>query len=121
VASGLVALAHPIPGWAGVFILAPLMLSMRFLQYFLSHYLNAVTDSSRRATVLSFRSLTMNLAYGSLTLLFGWQTAFLSGRLQLPNDDPHVFATALTWWPWWFAGTVALYAIVRWQRLRKTA
>ena len=113
VAWGLLVLANPIKGWPGVFMLIPLLLSMRFFQFFLSHYLNEITESTHRATVLSFKSLSMNLAYGSLTLLFGWQTAFLSGQLGLNNEDPKVFAAALTWWPWWFAGTMVGYLILR--------
>ena len=113
VAWGLLVLANPIKGWPGVFMLIPLLLSMRFFQFFLSHYLNEITESTHRATVLSFNSLSMNLAYGSLTLLFGWQTAFLSGNLGLKNEDPKVFAAALTWWPWWFAGTMVGYLILR--------
>jgi predicted cobalt transporter CbtA len=89
---------------------------MRFFQFFLSHYLNELTDSAHRATVLSFKSLSMNLAYGTLTLLFGWQTAYLSGHLGLKNEDPKVFAAALTWWPWWFAGTMVVYAVLRWVK-----
>lgn len=116
VAWGLIALAHPIHGWWGIVILTPIILSMRFFQFFISHYLNEVTDSAHRATVLSFKSLSMNLAYGTLTLLFGWQTAYLSGHLGLKNEDPQVFATALTWWPWWFAGTMAVYAALRWVK-----
>ncbi len=100
--------AHPQNGWAGVALIMPLMLGMRFLHFFLSHYLNAVVDSSRRATALSFRGLTMNLAYGVMTLLFGWHTHWIAGRLHLPAEDPRVFATSLTWLPWWFAGTLAL-------------
>ncbi len=116
VAWGLLALAHPVRGWGGIALLAPILLSMRFFQFFLSHYLNELTDSAHRATVLSFKSLSMNLAYGTLTLLFGWQTAFLAGRLGLKNEDPQVFAAALTWWPWWFAGTMAgLCAPARWK------
>lgn len=118
VAWGLVILAHPVPGWFGVALLAPILLSMRFLQFFLSHYLNQLTDSAHRATVLSFKSLSMNLAYGSLTLLFGWQTAFLSGRMGLRNEDPAVFAAALTWWPWWFGGAMMGYGALRIWRLR---
>ena len=68
--------------------------------------------------MLSFKSLTMNLAYGTLTLLFGWQTAFLAGRLGLKNEDPQVFATALTWWPWWFGGTIVAYVALRMRKLR---
>ena len=117
VAWGLVVVAHPVHGWFGIALLAPIILSMRFFQFFLSHYLNELTDSAHRATVLSFKSLSMNLAYGSLTLLFGWQTAFLAGRLGLKNEDPQVFSTALTWWPWWFAGTMVAYTLFRiWRK-----
>jgi MFS family permease len=109
--------AYPQPGWAGVALIMPLMLGMRFLQFFLSHYLNAVVDSTRRATALSFRGLTMNLAYGGMTLLFGWHTHWLSDRLHLPTEDPRVFAASLTWWPWWFAGTLGVVLIC--LRLRR--
>lgn len=119
VASGLVVLANPLPGWWGVLALAPILLSMRFLQFFLSHYLNEVTTSERRATVLSFKGMTINLAYGAVMLLFGAQTAYLSGRLGVPNDDPKVFAAALTWWPWWFAGTMLAYLCFRAWRVKK--
>jgi MFS family permease len=105
---GLMAAAHPQAGWLGVGLIMPLMLGMRFLHFFLSHYLNAVVDSARRATALSFRGLTMNLAYGVMTLLFGWHTHWLSDRLNIPAEDSRVFAASLTWWPWWFAGTLAL-------------
>lgn len=118
VAWGLIVLANPVNGWLGVVLLAPILLSMRFFQFFLSHYLNDLTDSAHRATVLSFKSLSMNLAYGTLTLFFGCQTAFLAGKLGLKNEDPLVFATALTWWPWWFGGTMLTYAGLRIWKLR---
>jgi len=111
--------AHPQPGWAGVALVLPLMLGMRFVHFFLSHYLNAVVESERRATTLSFRGLTMNLAYGVMTLLFGWHGHWLEGRLSLPAEDPRVFAASLTWWPWWFLGTF-IVALV-WMRWRRTA
>jgi hypothetical protein len=115
--ASLQAAAHPQAGWLGVALIMPLMLGMRFLHFFLSHYLNAVVDSSRRATALSFRGLTMNLAYGVMTLLFGWHTHWISHQLQLPAEDSRVFAASLTWWPWWFAGTLG--AALLFMRLRR--
>lgn len=103
---GLMAAAHPQPGWTGIALVVPLFLSMRFLQFFLSHYLNEIVDSSQRATALSFRGLTINLAYGALTLLFGWQTSAVASQLKLSADDPRVFAESLKLWPWWFAATL---------------
>ncbi|MCB1095711.1 MAG: MFS transporter [Verrucomicrobiae bacterium] len=117
--SGL-ALARPEFGYWGVLLVLPLWLGMRFLHYFLSQYLNASVDSRHRATVLSFKGLSMNLSYGVITLLFGLQTALLRGRLMesdgVESDavKREVFATALPWWPVAFliAGCL-LYLAVR--------
>lgn len=113
---GLLFAAWPQPGFAGVALVMPLMLAIRFLQFFSSHYLNALVDSSRRATALSFRGLTLNLAYGGMTLLFGWHTGWLQKSLGLPGEDPRVFAASLTWWPGWFLATLA--AALVWMRWR---
>lgn len=117
--AGLFAAAHPQPQWTGVALVLPLFLSMRFLQFFLSHYLNEIVDSAQRATALSFRGLTINLAYGGLTLLFGLQTRWTGGHLGLSADDPRVFAGSLKLWPWWFAVTLLLAA--GWLALRRFA
>lgn len=114
---GLVFAAFPQPGFTGVALVMPLMLAIRFLQFFQSHYLNAVVDSSRRATALSFRGLTLNLAYGGMTLLFGWHTGWLQTSLKLPADDPQLFAASLEAWPWWFLGSLA--AALLWMHWRK--
>jgi hypothetical protein len=117
VLGGLFAAAAHVQGWAGILLVVPLFMSMRFLQFFLSHYMNAVVDSAQRATALSFRGLAMNLAYGGITLLFGWHTAQLAHQKKLSADDIRVFADSLGWWPWWFAGTLAAALLV--LRLRR--
>ncbi len=114
----LFAAAHPQQGWLGVALIMPLMLAMRFLQFFLSYYMNEVVDSTRRATALSFRGLSMNLAYGIMTLLFGWQSKAFEGLMNLPAEDPRVFAATLTWWPWWFLATTLLALL--WLRSRRS-
>ena len=98
------AFAQPQFGYFGVLLVVPLWLGMRMLQYFLSQYLNAAVDSSHRATVLSFRGLSMNLAYGAIMLAFGIQTAVLRGQLpDTPNlSDAEakaiVFSDSRIWW-----------------------
>ncbi len=113
---GCLALANLPPLW-GVVLLLPIMISMRFLHYFLSHYLNMVTPSRQRATVLSFRGVTMNLAFGGLTLLFGVLTSRLAGEpANAGSDDPELaaFGDALGWWPGYFAaGAVAISLFIR--------
>lgn len=65
--------------WWGVVPAMGIGVGMFLLNFFLSHYLNeAVTDSRRRATVLSFRSLANNIAYGLAGLVFFGLTSGLS-------------------------------------------
>ncbi len=98
----------------GLIWLVPLGIAMSLTQFFVSHYLNeVVTNSRQRATVLSFRGLAFNLAYGGIGLLFAALSRALSGQ----GTPEAVFGEALGWLPWYFAATVALLAVA-WRRLR---
>ena len=98
----------------GLIWMVPLGVAMSLIQFFVSHYLNkVVTDSRQRATVLSFRGLAFNLAYGVVGLLFAGLTHLLGKRS--PPDV--VFVKALGWLPWYFAGSLALLAVA-WSRLQ---
>jgi hypothetical protein len=91
---------------------------MRFLHFFLSHYMNAIVPSEQRATALSFRGLSMNLAYGGMTLLFGWHTAWLAQDMNLSAQDMAVFAQSLQWWPWFFmVMLLATAGLLGWRHL----
>lgn len=100
---GIFSLAFPIQFWSVAF-LPTLWISMRLLHFFLSNYLNKVTDAENRATVLSFRGLSMNLSYGILTWLYGLQTAYLRGRIEPPVEGDgrilshEIFVGATKWW-----------------------
>lgn len=123
---GLVSLAFPIP-WYGVVFLVPLWLAMRLLHFFLSNYLNRITDSEHRATVLSFRGLTMNLSYGAVTLAYGVQSSWLRNAHQpehfeklsatgLAAFDETIFSKAIsTWWIYFVAIAIGLWLF---QRIR---
>jgi hypothetical protein len=43
---------------------------MMALGFIVSFYLNALVDSARRATVLSFKGVAFNLGYGFISLVF---------------------------------------------------
>ena len=102
-----------LPIW-GLLWMVPLGMAMSLTQFFVSYYLNkAVADPRQRATVLSFRGLAFNLAYGGAGLLFAGLTRVL-GKSE-PADE--VFTKALGWLPWYFLATVAGLAIV-WKRLK---
>ncbi len=99
----------------GLIWLVPLGIAMSLTQFFVSHYLNKVVEDPRqRATVLSFRGLAFNLAYGGVGLLF----AGLNGLLGKFNPPDLVFVKSLSWLPWYFAGTAALLAVV-WRRMAR--
>ncbi len=112
--TGLLGVALVLPGY-GLLFLLPLGVSMSLTGFFVSHYLNAaVTDSAQRATVLSFRGLAFNLAYGGVGLLF----AALTRGLQHHGPPDAVFAAALGWLPWYFVATAILVAVVGSRLLR---
>ncbi len=106
---GGVAVATPI--W-GVWVLVPLALAMPFTQFFLSNYLNAWTTSELRATVLSFRGVALNLAYGAAGIGYASLTSAL--RQQSPGLDPDLlFSRTLVILPAAFvagAFAIALFA-----------
>ena len=52
-----------------------LFVAMFLLGFFVSHYLNQVTSSEQRATVLSFKGLSFNLAYAGIGLLYTGRSA----------------------------------------------
>jgi hypothetical protein len=96
---------------------------MYLLNFFLSHYLNRITESGQRATVLSFKGLSLNLAYGLIGLLYSLLLALLRRRIEVsPNDlgaqgvENAVFIQSIAWFPWYFL--LAFAALVVFARFR---
>jgi len=54
----------------GILFAFPLGAAMTLIGFSVSSYLNALVDSHHRATVLSFKGLAFNFAYGGVSLLF---------------------------------------------------
>jgi len=126
---GIFSLAFPVRYWSVLFLPA-LWISMRLLHFFLSNYLNRVTDSKNRATVLSFRGLTMNLSYGMITFLYGWQTVVLRKKHHSEGGEPtseqgdalthQIFTEATQWWWVYLLVLMAALAIFRKLKIGKT-
>ena len=113
--AGLVGISFAWPRW-GVLLVVPFGIAMSMLGFFVSNYLNeAVTDSARRATILSFRGLAFNLAYGAVGLLF----AALSRSLSGVGTQEEIFARTLHWLPWYFIGTVIALTLAAAQLSRQ--
>lgn len=118
--SSLAAMVPAIP-FLGLIPVAALVSGMYLNGFFLSHYLNRIADSRRRATVLSFRGLAFNLAYGGIGILYALLLSRLrsgsgAGPVLDPGFEEQVFALSLEWFPGYFlAGLVALAWFARWQ------
>lgn len=92
---GLSLAAGFFPVW-GVVVVLPIGVAMSMLGFFCSHYLNTiVSDSSLRTTVLSFKGLVFNLAYGAVGALFAGFTGARAGVL----DQDAVFMEVFGWAP----------------------
>jgi len=80
----LCGLAPFIPYW-GVFPMALVSIGIMLTSFFTSHYLNRITESHQRATVLSFKGLAFNLAYGFI----GGAFAALIGTIRSAKEAAH--------------------------------
>lgn len=108
---GLLGVALDIPFWGVAFAL-PLAAAIAAVGFAVSHYLNAVVDSRHRATVLSFKGLAFNLAYGFVSLLFA-----LALRAYRDTGSPgEGLAGALVLLPVWFVCTLLMLAIMFWRQ-----
>lgn len=112
---GLAGAARVLPLGLGLIPVALIHSVLLLTGYLASHYLNAITDSAQRATVLSFKGLAFNLGYGALGVLYAALLIILrDGSLR---DEEAVFQASLPWLLGYgmvifplFAGFVALYS-----------
>lgn len=95
--------------------------------FFQSHYLNRITPSHQRATVLSFKGLSFNLAYGIIGILYALLLAALrpgvaASHPGLPSAalEDTVFIQSFSWFPWYFLVTLGLLLVVARRQLKNT-
>jgi MFS family permease len=103
--------------WGVLFIL-PLGAAMMALGYIVSYYLNALVDSSHRATVLSFKGLAFNLGYGFISLVF----ALVLRAVRDGGSTQDAVARSLVFLPIWllFGCFVCAFCFRRQRRLLAT-
>ncbi|KJS03058.1 MAG: MFS transporter [Desulfobulbaceae bacterium BRH_c16a] len=105
--TGLFGLSGFYPYW-GLLPMALIFVAIMFVSLFTSHYLNQITESHQRATVLSFKGLAFNLAYGLIGVFFALSTTYLrkssqSLQPEWSNSDleSYAFRQAVGWFPWY--------------------
>jgi len=106
--------------YAGILPAAGLFAAMTLTGFFTSHYLNRITPSIHRATVLSFKGLSFNLSYGTIGILYSLLLSFLRETLQkgeaaLTGDalKHAVFKASMLYFPLFFLP--ALLLLVLWS------
>ena len=107
----------------GLLPVVSLMVVMYLNNFFMSHYLNRLAGSELRATILSFKGLSFNLAYGMIGIFYSLLLAFLrdSARAARPGLEAQhlenmVFRTSIDFFPWYFVVTLAaLLVFARWR------
>ena len=123
---GLVGITIFIP-WFGIIPVMLISAAMYMLRFFQSHYLNRITSSDQRATVLSFKGLSMNLAYGLVGILYSFLVAYLRSMteredqksIELTSEaiENAVFIESMGWFPWYFSATaLVVFAYGAWRR-----
>lgn len=95
--------------YAGIIPMAMVMIGLMLVRFFTSHYLNKITSSDQRATVLSFKGLAFNLAYGIIGILFALLIVHLRGDLTSVHPDwasqmieDETFKRSFLWMPGYF-------------------
>lgn len=122
--SGLagITLFLPITGLIPIIILIG---NMYLLGFFISHYLNRITHSDQRATVLSFKGLAYNLAYGLIGVLYAVLLAFLRSDMAQTQPDVTgealkntVFIQSIGYFPWFFISMLLILTVFAWRKLK---
>ena len=97
---------------------------MQMTAYFVSHYLNQSAPSRMRATLLSFRGLATNIAYGLVALLYALLIWHLEiGQQAQPSTaqsarfaQQTVFIEALNWFaPYFLLSVFVICVLQKWR------
>ena len=119
-ALGLGAMALFIP-YAGLLPAVLLVSVIYAANFMLSSYLNQITDSAQRATVLSFKGLCFNLAYGAIGGLYSLLLAGITPTGALVDGVSQAdtaFVMAMPWFSPYFIVLFFLLVVIIHNRKR---
>ncbi len=111
----------------GIIPMALVVIGLQLTAFFTSHYLNRAASSKQRATVLSFKGMAFNLAYGIIGILFALLVQFQRSAAReaepgLPAElvENEAFRATIDWFPWYALLMMAVIALYSLYLLRKT-
>lgn len=110
---GLIGLAFAIDYWGiipGIIVMA----ALAQISFFTSYYLNRITSSKQRATVLSVKGLAFNLGYGGISLVYSALVASLKTKYEHSESqvsDNSALVESLWYLPLFLAIAMSLYFV----------
>jgi hypothetical protein len=100
--------------------------ALTLTSFFTSHYLNEIAESHQRATVLSFKGLAFNAAYGGIGLVFAGlmqrlrdTTALLHPEWPAARIEDQAFRLTMGYFPWYLVIGLLLVSLLCLSRLRR--
>ena len=116
---GLTGIGLAIPIW-GILPAVLLYASIQLMGFFVSRYLNEAASSDQRATVLSFRGLSTNFSYGTVSMMYSglivWIKTKTGNSAAVEAAQHSVFVESLQFFPWYFAFTALMVFAIHWMR-----
>lgn len=92
----------------GILPMALVFVTMMITSFFTSHYLNKITEPRQRATVLSYKGLAFNAAYGIIGLLFAGLISNLRSNVEVTTPhatraliEDEAFRQSILYFPWY--------------------
>lgn len=113
---GLLGLTFAVPYW-GIIPSVILHTAFMLMNFFVSANLNKAAPSEQRATILSFRGLTNNIAYGVIGMFYALLIIRIKADKDIASADGElsaamqesVYVEALAWFPGYFLVTLLLF------------
>ncbi len=103
----------------GILPVVFIFIAMMMTSFFTSHYLNELADSAHRATVLSFKGLAFNGAYGLIGILYAGLMRSLRTATGAAHGDwagqmveNEAFRASIGWFPWYLALILLVVTVV---------
>jgi len=93
--------------------------AMYFTGFFVSFYINKITASDHRATVLSFKGLAYNISYGVLGILYALLLKIKKQGVESQALENQVFMDTFSWFPITFVAWFCLLLLIYFLWLKK--
>ena len=109
----------------GVLPMVLVFVTMMMTSFFTSTYLNRITSSDQRATVLSFKGLAFNAAYGIIGILYAGLIMRLRGGVLETHPlwshllvEDEAFRQSMIRFPWYLTALLVVVSLVCYSHFR---